>query len=439
MSLFSNTRKWVYPKSIQGKYSRLRHVGAVFLHLALVVIPWVQIYGHPAVQFDLPARRVYLLGSVFTAADGLIIAVLGFIAAFSLFFWTALFGRVWCGYLCPQTVMLDTWVRTVERWIEGDRRSRMALDARPWDADKVARKTAKWVFLAAVSFAISMSFTAWFTGPVPLWTGQAGTGAYGIVGFFTFFWFADLAWFREQFCNYVCPYARFQGALADDHSMVVSYIPARGEPRGHGKEVAQAGRCIDCHKCVVVCPAGIDIRDGYQLECITCSLCVDACTDVMGKLGHESLVQHTTEGQLKGLAVKWARPRTAVYFVLLVGLTVVVGNLMWKHVPFEAYARHAPGPLYVLDDAGMVRNTFLMQLANNDIKQAERHFEVTVRGVDGAKLTVQPIELAADGRATVPVIVEVPAADAPHSAPLLFDVMSGDHVVTLETSFNGPQ
>ena len=438
MSLFSNSREWIYPKKIEGRWGSLRLWGAVALHLGLLLPPWFTVAGHPAARIDVPARKVFLLGSVFSPADGEMIALIGLIAAFSLFFFTSLFGRLWCGFLCPQTVMLHTWAFKIEEWIEGDARSRRRLDAAPWTGSKIAKKVGKWVAFAAASVLVSMAFMQWFAGPWELWTLQATTTQYAVVAFFAALWFADFVWFREQLCIYLCPYARFQGALADEHSMVVSYIETRGEPRQKGKAAAKEGRCIDCNKCVAVCPQGIDIRDGYQLECITCGLCIDACTDVMGKLGHETLVKHTTLASADGRKTQWIRARTVIYASLLTTLVGTFGYLLATHSTIEAYIARAPGSLFQVDDDGYVRNTYLVKVTNNDARVPHKAFAVEVQGIPTAEVVVPSLELDSVQTKTIPLVVRVPGTDVERTMPFTLKVSSGGHAALVDATFKAP-
>lgn len=434
---FRRTRQWVYPRTIEGRFQRLHHRSGLVMQLFLIVTPWLTIGGQPAVRIDLPARRLYLLGTVFTAADGFLLVLLALMAAFSLFFFTSLFGRIWCGYVCPQTVFLEGWVRPLERFFEGDRGARMRRDAGPWTVDKAWRKTAKLTAFAAVAWFFAMSLQGWFAGPVALWTGAAGSADYTFVGLIAGGLFLDWAWFREQLCIYLCPYARFQSALTDDESWTVGYDAARAEPRAKGKASAKVGRCIDCNKCVEVCPQGIDIRDGFQLECIACARCVDACEQVMGKLGHPSLVRYTTIAADLGRKTRTVRPRTVVYAGLLITLSSVFVGLTLLHQPLAATVNRAPGTLFQVDADGLVRNTFLLQIDNNDpLKQ--HTFHVEVRGLDTAHVIVPELTLAAMEGRTVPLVVRVPRP-VRASSPFEVRVSSAMGAVTLDTTFQAPR
>ena len=404
---FAGTRNWVYPQWIDGRYQRIRRWTFAGLHVFLFVVPWLRLNGAPLLRFDLEARRLYAFGAMFTATDTILLLLVLLFLAFSLFFFTSLYGRLWCGYGCPQTVLLEAWVRPVERWIEGERTTRVRRDNGPWTWDRTRRKVAKWSFFLLAAFVVSMSFMSFFAGARALWTGTAGPIEYSLVAIFTLVWFLDFAWFREQFCNFLCPYARFQSVLTDDHTVQVMYDQPRGEPRG-GRDAKAAGRCIDCRKCVSVCPQGIDIRQGFQLECVGCAACVDACTSVMSKLGHTTLIDYDTLARVQGRPARVLRPRTVGYAALLATLLVAGTALVANRVPFEASVARAPGSLYTVDEDGWVRNTYLLRVANNAATNAPVAFAVRVEGLERAEVVVLPFSLAPEEGRMVPLVVRMP-------------------------------
>lgn len=434
---FSGNRRWVYPQHVDGRFRRLRRrLGSALLGF-LVLAPWVPVGGHPAFRFDVEARRAYVLGEVFTASDGFLMVLVALLAVFALFLFTSLYGRLWCGYTCPQTVFLEELVRPLERWIEGDRGARMRRDRGPWTWDRAWRRTAKLTAFLAVAGFVSMSFTSWFAGATELWTGRAGPVAYTVVAALTAVAFADFAWFREQLCNYVCPYARFQGALADDESLVVAYDRARGEPRGDKAAARARGACIDCGRCVAVCPQGIDIRDGYQLECVTCARCVDACTGVMGKLGHPSLIRYATQSEGEGRAPRVVRPRTVVYGALVTACAAGLIAGAASRTPIDASVQRQPGSLYSVDADGWIRNTYVVRLASRE--DAADHVEITVEGLDDADVIAPTVDLGPDEARTVPLVVRVPP-EAAHerTLPIRVRVRSRHGEVVRPTTFKTP-
>lgn len=435
-------RQWVYAAKVKGKFQRIHRISGVLLNLLLFLTPWIPIGGHPAVQLDLAQRRLFLLGSVFTPRDTIFLVLMLLGAAFTLFFVTALFGRLWCGYACPQTVFLEEFIRPIETFWEGDRGKRMAGDKKPWTARKVLRKLGKHTSFAVVAAVIAMTFVSYFSGPVPLWTGAASVGAYSMVAAVGAALFVDFAWFREQFCNYLCPYARFQGALTDDHSVVIEYDAPRGEPRMKGKSRKVAlqlnndvGACIDCNKCVAVCPQGIDIRDGFQLECINCARCVDACTIVMDKKGQDSLVRYTTIADSTGEGSRWLRPRTVGYTALLTGLATAFLFLAANRHSLEATVNRAPGTLFQVDDDGWTRNTYLLNISNNAADNADT-VAVSLDGIDGAELIVPPIQVDSAHAVNVPLVVRVPpGASVSRTTPVRITVRTEADEVTVDTTF----
>jgi cytochrome c oxidase accessory protein FixG len=435
MTVFTGTRRWVYPLAVDGRHQRLRRWTFLALHLVLFVTPWVPIGGHPALLIDLPARRLYAFGAIFTASDTLLLLLILLFLAFALFFFTSLYGRLWCGYGCPQTVFLDAWIRPLERWIEGDAGRRRRRDQGSWTVERAGRKAAKWMAFAAVAVIAAMAFMSFFAGAPELWTGRAGPVEYALVGIFAVGWFLDFAWFREQFCTYVCPYARFQSALTDENTIQIAYDTVRGEPRG-GPAARTEGRCIACNKCVAVCPQGIDIRHGFQLECIACARCVDACEDVMGRIGHESLVRYTTLAEQQGRAFRRVRPRTVVYATLLSGIAAAFIAVVNARAPFEATVSRVPGSLFTVDADGWVRNTYLLQITNNEPTPEPLPFDVRVEGIEGAEVVAQPVALGTTESATLPLVVRVPpSGELARTIPIHVLVTSPVGRVQLEATF----
>jgi cytochrome c oxidase accessory protein FixG len=419
---FSHAREWIYPQSIDGRFMKLRRATFAGLHVVLFGLPWLTLNGHPAFLVDLPARKLFLAGQIFTPSDTLFLLLFLLFMAFSLFFFTAIFGRVWCGYACPQTVFLESWIRPLELWIEGDRSQRMRRDARGWTFDRLWRRAVKLAAFVLVSFLLGMAMVSLFVPARELWTAQASFTEYAFVGVFTTAWYIDFSWFREQFCNYLCPYARFQSALTDDEALLISYDEPRGEPRGRGKAAAEAGTCISCNKCVVVCPQGIDIRDGFQLECIQCARCVDACTSVMEPLGHETLVRYSSIAADEGRRARPFRPRTLVYGGLLTSLATAATILLLARVPFEATVNRAPGSSFTVDADGYVRNTYLLKITNNDATRSEVAYDVSLDGLEHAQILTDEVVLGPTESRTVPLVIRIPHSDAAQARTLPFDV-----------------
>lgn len=436
----SANRRWVYVKHISGLYQRIHRVTGVLFAAGLFLVPWLTLHGRPLVRFDLPARRSYLFGHVFVASQGFDLVLIGVLSAFALFFVTSLAGRIWCGYVCPQSVMLEEWIRPIENFIEGDRAARMRRDAAPWSFDKLWRRTLKYAAFAAIAVVMSTTILSWFAGAREIWTGRAGPVDYALSGIFAAGLFVDWVYFREQLCNFLCPYARFQGALTDAHSLTISYDRGRGEPRGKGKAAAAAGHCIDCNKCVDVCPAGIDIRNGFQLECIACARCVDACESVMPALGHPSLVRYSTVRADEGKKTLFVRPRTMIYTALLLFFSSI---LTWRIVtrePMELTVNRAPGSMFTVDPDGAIRNTFLVHVTNNDPDESYLYV-VSVHDLPGAQLSALPIQLGPLESKTAPLLIRVPADQAQRTDDFTVRVArvgAESHLMERHATFKAP-
>lgn len=410
MSSVVRKRQYVYAASVQGMWQKVHRWSGFLLQIILFATPWMVIGDHPAILMDLPHRRLFAFGHIFGPTDTIFLVLIGLFLAFLLFFVTSILGRVWCGFLCPQTVFLEEWVRRIEIAIEGERGQRFARDEGPWTFDKAWRKAAKWSAFLVLAFVVGMTLTSYFVDAYKLWSFEASGTAYGVVAFFTGLLYWDFAWFREQFCNYLCPYARFQGALTDEHSLAITYDTKRGEPRG--KPGSAHGACIDCGKCVVVCPAGIDIRDGYQLECIACARCIDACESVMAKRQTlPSLVNYTTLATQEGKESRLLRPRTGVYAALLLVIMVAFGVLLRDHTTIDAAVSRAPGTHYAVDPDGSVRNTFMLRVTNNHptLEGDPEPFRIRVEGLTDARVTVQDLRLKETETVTVPLIIRLGA------------------------------
>ena len=435
------SRHWIYTAKVRGKYQTLHRISGVGLKAILFVVPWLMVGGNPLLRIDLPGRKLYALGAIFGATDTIFLLLIGLFLAFSLFFITSLYGRLWCGYMCPQTVFLEEWVRRIETALEGDRGRRRARDKGPWNFDKIWRKTAKWSSFLVLSAVLSMTLVSYFAGARELWTGQSGFTSYAFVGVFTAGLFADFAWFREQFCNYLCPYARFQGAMADEHSLTVAYNVGLGEPRKKGKrkteeDKAAFGACIECDKCVTVCPAGIDIRDGFQLECINCGRCVDACHGVMGKMEQESLITYTSVAELEGGKRKVLRPRTVAYSTLLATIALVFTGMLVNRHELDASVNRAPGPTYQVQADNAIRNTFLLKVTNHGTKDAPAVVDIEVLGLEGADIAVAGVELATGEARTVPLVITMPdAAALPRTTPITVRFTTESDVIDIDTNF----
>lgn len=403
------SRKFVHPADVAGRFTRIRWVVFAVLIAIYAALPWITIGGHPAVFLDIQHRRFYLFGGTFNAQDAWLVFFLVSGVGFALIAMTALWGRIWCGYACPQTVFLEGFYRRVERWIEGPREQRIRRNAGPLTFDKVSRKLLKHAIFAALSLLVAHIFLSYFTSLDHLfqWVRLSPTEhpeAFGWMAGMSILMYVNFAWFREQLCLIVCPYGRLQSVLTDRDSIIIGYDAKRGEPRGKaGKE--GVGDCVDCKRCVVVCPTAIDIRHGLQLECVGCAACIDACDEIMDKVGRpRGLVRYDSQAGLDGEARRFWRPRLLLYAVLgLVGLVVATTSFA-RRTSFEANLLRAQGPPFVVDD-GVVRNTFNIHLVNKSPQEAT----LLLTAVAGAGLEyvvpVPEVQLASLASTNVPVIV----------------------------------
>ncbi|HEY6123487.1 MAG TPA: cytochrome c oxidase accessory protein CcoG, partial [Steroidobacteraceae bacterium] len=363
----------VYPREVSGRFARLRTLSVWVLLGIFYLLPWLQWGGRQAVLFDLPARKFFILGLVFWPQDFIFLTWLLIIAALALFFFTAIGGRLWCGYACPQTVWTETFL-WMERFAEGDRGARLKLDKAPWSPVKFGRKSLKQLLWITFALWTGFTFVGFFT-PIRTLSGEVlglGLGPWETfwILFYGFATYGNAGYLREQVCKYMCPYARFQSAMFDRDTLVITYDEKRGEPRGARRRGTDArtqgkGDCIDCTLCVQVCPTGIDIRKGLQIECIACAACIDVCDDVMDKMGSpRGLIRYTTTHSLEHLPTRILRPRTLIYGsilgLLMVGFVVAVA----MRSPVSLDVIRDRNALFKLTDDGNVDNVYTIRILN---------------------------------------------------------------------------
>lgn len=404
----------VVPADVQGRFNRLRRAMFALLGLIYVALPFIPVGGHPAVLLDIQHRRFYLFGAVFNAQDTTLVFFLLSGAAFSLVVVAALFGRVWCGYACPQTVFLEGLFRPIERFFEGPRAAHLKRDQSGWTFERLARKTAKHASFVVVALVLSHLFLSYFVSTPLVLTMMRGSPSahleaflwtFGLAGLFYF----SFGWFREQFCVVMCPYGRLQSALGDADTVVIGYDSARGEPRGKAKD-ANAGACVDCSRCVVVCPTGIDIRNGQQLDCIGCSACVDACDEIMDSLHRpRGLVRYDSLNGFAGKTRRFFRPRVALYGVLLAAGAVALTLATRQHRSVEANLIRLSGPPYTLEN-GFVRNSYELHLVNKHTEAAT--FTLTPLDSYTYVIPTRTVRLESLADAHIPVFVSVPESSA---------------------------
>ncbi|MBK1879284.1 cytochrome c oxidase accessory protein CcoG [Pelagicoccus mobilis] len=404
------SRNIIHPADVKGKFTLWRQLSAYLLIVVYAALPWIEVGGYPAVFLDTEAMRFHFVGMTFASQDLWLAFFLITGLGFGLFYVTALLGRIWCGWACPQTVFLEHVYRRVERWIEGDAVKRRKLDNSGWGFERIWKRGLKHAVFMGLSLALAHMFMAYFVSIPGLWDMMQDAPAENWKVFVFVFAYAgvlyfNFAWFREQLCIVICPYGRLQSALIDEHSMVIGYDEKRGEPRGKAKD-PNAGACIDCNKCVQVCPTGIDIRQGLQLECIGCAACIDACDSVMDKLKRpRGLIRYDSMEGLEGRKTKYIRPRMILYTVLLlVGASVLLYSLRGLG-DATITAWRAPGSSYYVDEE-VVRNQFMVRVTNTSNESGtyslRLNYEqegVSVRGVDEA------FEIVGNGDLVRPVVV----------------------------------
>ncbi len=398
--LFAN-RLRVYPKTVHGRVRQVKWAILIMCLAIYFLLPWLRWNrgpGHPtqAVLLDVSNERFYFFNLELWPQDIWLLAGLLILGAVALFLVTSLFGRLWCGYTCPQTVWTDLFM-WVERWVEGDRNERMQRDAQPLNADTIWKKVLKHTIWLGIAFWTGGAWIMYYvdapTVTLEFWTLSASTQVYFFTGLFTATTYLLAGWAREQVCTYMCPWPRFQSAMLDDQSFTVTYQSWRGEPRTRGKARDGAGDCIDCGACVTACPTGIDIRDGIQLECINCGLCIDACNHVMERTKRDPwLITWDTEARQnakkagRSEPIRIFRPRTIIYLSVLVIAMIGMTTALLTRSTLGLSVQRDRAPVFVPLASGEIRNGYTLKIANKT--QTERSFDLTVDGLPNARLAV---------------------------------------------------
>jgi len=451
------SRHWLHPKLSKGRFLRGRQIVGWALIVLFVLLPRIDIGGRPAFLIDLAARELSIFGGLFRPSDGFILMLLGLAVVLTVFLVTALFGRVWCGWGCPQTVYLEHVFRPIERLIEGSPAQQKALDEqRGWKP----RRVFKWIVFYALSFALANVFLAYFVSADTLerWVFNSPLDqpvGFGIVVGVSALMLFDFACFREQTCIVACPYGRLQTVLLDEQSLIVGYDETRGEPRGKpGKKKslpvladapapAAHGDCIDCGACVTTCPTGIDIRQGLQMECIGCAQCIDACDSVMDKIGKpRNLIGYTSKDVLAGKPKRVIRPRTIIYPVLLVG---VLAGLTWGvsagHVDTKVWVERIQGPTFVTLPDGTISSQARIKIENESDRA--RSYTITLVGAPDATLRSPSPSWALGPQKSieVPLFVDVAKASfVKGKRPISFQVTDGAQFTTVvQLTLFGPE
>jgi cytochrome c oxidase accessory protein FixG len=437
-------RRRPYPADVTGRWVRARRVVYYGLIALWAALPWIPIGGHPAVFIDVGRRQFFLFGATFNAQDTwlLFFLVSGF--GFGLLYVTTLLGRVWCGWACPQTVFIEALFRPIERLVNGPRNVALRRAKGPAGFDRVWRAAATHGLYLVAALFVAHVFLAYFVSIPQLFEIVRAKPAshpevfVWMLGTTALFYFV-FGIFREQFCVVVCPYGRLQSVLIDDDALVVGYDEKRGEPRGKAKD-ASRGDCVDCGRCVVVCPTGIDIRDGLQLDCIACTACIDACDEVMDKLGRKrGLIRYDSLHGLRGEPRRILRPRVWIYTALLVVGVVVAALAVRKREPFEANVLRLPGAPYTREE-GKLRNGFEIHLVNKTSSSAR--FEVSpAQETEGLELIVpmRDVEIEPLGSRRVPFFVTIDESRFTGSRPVVMRVTMGGASRDVSATFLGPE
>ena len=433
---FYEKHKKIYIREVKGWWANWRWVLVWLTQALFYLAPWLTWNDRQAILFHIVERKFYLFGLVLWPQDVFYLAVLLIVSAYALFLFTAIAGRLFCGYACPQTVYSEIFM-WLENRIEGDRSARMKLDQGPLTARKIRLKTVKHALWLIISLWSGFTLVAYFT-PMQELLAALPFGLSGWEFFWVFFYagfmYMQAGFLREQVCKYMCPYARFQGVMFDPDTLVITYDPERGEPRGARKKGAsgeQLGDCVDCGLCVAVCPTGIDIRNGIQYECIGCGACIDACEPVMDKIGKpRGLIRYTTENALaqhftkKDVLSHLARPRIVLYSVVLVLICLATAWSMATRVPLMVDVIRDRSTLSREADDGSIENVYNLKLMNTT--ESAQRYRLTVDGLAGIRLSEEaPIEVRSAENHEVTVVVQVPPESGKSGAnPIYFNIQA---------------
>ena len=434
-------QKKIYPRAVSGWFAGWRWALVWATQLVFYGIPWLEWNARQAVLFDLASRRFYIFGFVLYPQDFIFLTALLIISAYALFLFTAVAGRLWCGYACPQTVYTEMFL-WLERVFEGDRMARMKLDAGPMSGEKLLRKGGKQAAWITLSLWTGFTFVGYFTPIRELWaeafTLDFGPWEWFWVLFYGLATYGNAGFLREQVCKYMCPYARFQSAMFDKDTLIVTYDAERGEPRGKRSKKADPaalnlGACVDCSLCVQVCPTGIDIRNGLQYECIGCGACADVCDTVMDKVGYpRGLVRYTTQN---AMAQHWTagqtlrhvlRPRILVYSSILGAIVIAMVVSLSMRTPFKVNVVRDRGVMARIVSGGNLENVYRLQVMN--ATESTQHYQLSVSGLKGLAIGSETTVAVESTQARwVAVRVQLPYdAAPPGSHPIHFEIKSLD-------------
>ncbi len=445
-------RKWVFPRKPKGNYTNYRQLVSIFLLVLFFTLPFIKIDGNPLLLFNILERKFFLFGQPFFPQDFYLIAIGAITSIVFIIVFTVVFGRIFCGWICPQTIFMEMVFRKIEYAIEGDRNKQIKLDKQPWDAEKIRKRALKWFLFALVSLLISHTMFSYIVGiNEVLRIMEEGPLAHPtnfiVMILFTAAFYFVFAWFREQVCTLVCPYGRLQGVLIDKQTINVYYDFQRGESRakwkkGEDRAAEGKGDCIDCNQCVVVCPTNIDIRNGQQLECINCTACIDACNEVMDKVGFpRGLIRYATEAEIEDKQPFVFTGRMKAYTGVLVVLTIFLGFLLYSRGDLDSKFIKPAGATFFLRD-GKISNTFTYTIINKSNKK--REIKIRVLQPKGAEISMdknQVILLKPDEIAKGNINISFPENQIKQSKEkIIFEVIDkdGKKLDDFETTFEGP-
>ncbi|MBX3748132.1 MAG: cytochrome c oxidase accessory protein CcoG [Verrucomicrobiae bacterium] len=447
-------RKWIYPRQPAGRYTRARTVLSGFLLAILFAGPFIRIQGNPLLMMNIVDRRFVILGQVFWPQDFAIFAVAMLLFLTGIVVFTAAFGRLWCGWTCPQTVLMELVFRKIEYWIEGDAHHQRALTAAPWTVGKWVKRVGKHAIFLGLSFVIGNTLLAYIIGSdelIRIITDPPGEHLTGLtfMVLFTLLFYGIFARFREQACTFICPYGRLQSTLLDENSIVVAYDHRRGERRAplrrretqEQRRTQGLGDCIECRQCVTVCPTGIDIRDGTQMECVHCTACMDACDAVMDRIGRSrGLIRYASLNGIERGEPLRVTPRLIGYAVLLLGLIGLFLFLLFTRSDVQTTLLRAPGGLYQTLPDGRLSNLYILKLVNKTHR--EMAVELRLEGMEGVvRVMGPPLVVRGGERVEASVLVELePAVLRGANTPVRLGVWAeGRPIETVRTAFIGPR
>jgi cytochrome c oxidase accessory protein FixG len=449
-------RAWVYPKKPSGKFYQYRKYVSYVLLAILFIAPFIKINGNQFLLFNVLERRFNIFGFPFWPQDFYLFVIMMIIGVVFIIFFTAAFGRIFCGWICPQTIFMEMVFRRIEYWIDGDRGAQMRLDKQKWDAEKIKKRALKWFLFFVISFLVANIFLAYIIGSDRLIRyivdgPMQHVSTFSSLLIFTGVFYFVFAWFREQVCIIACPYGRLQGVLLDNKSIVVAYDHKRGEKevgrakfkKNEDREASGKGDCIDCFQCVHVCPTGIDIRNGTQLECVNCTACIDACDSIMEAVNlPKGLIRYASEENIEKKAPFKFTPRLKGYTAVLVILIGVLTGMLFLRSDVEANILRLPGQLYEHKDNNIISNVFTYKLLNKTTKDFKNiHFKLkspngTIRTVKHGEIMV-PAQGLAEGTLFIEINNAVLSGDKNRAVIEVYS--DNDLIETTSVTFLGPR